>query len=286
MTTHPQNFRLLTLLGLGASTFAFANTPILLNTDFSVLTGDDAEWIVGSNSFVGGAWQAFISDGYTLDDRVDPSGSGFIYKSWDDGTSDRLENFLFQEYGAGPLGSPTASVFAAGDVIVFKGSASATRVGNDPSDMIVRAFIKVLGYNDMGWAFQVKEEYSAFHNIGATLAPFELSVTFPDLTVDDSLQVLQVGFEITNAYDGSAMDSGTIYFENIEAYIAGTTEMWKGYEVLSDPDGWVNTGPENLGWIFMRNDPVLFSDSLQNWIFMAPDATFENPTGNWIYVFK
>ncbi|MFP4281036.1 MAG: hypothetical protein ACLFU2_00290, partial [Opitutales bacterium] len=223
----------------------------------------------------------------TLDDRVDPSGEGFVFTSWDDEVSDTLENFLYQQFGTGPAGSGTESEFSTGDVIVFSGSASATRDGADTSDMIVRAFIKTLGYNEQGWAFQTKPEYTEFHDIGSELTSFELRVTFPDLGVDDSLQVLQVGFEITNSFDGTAMDSGSIYFENLSAYIEGdgsNVEFWHGFEVLADSGGWVNTGTENLGWVFTANDPYMFSDSLQSWFFLPTGDDLSGP-GSWLYVY-
>lgn len=251
-----------------------ANTPLLVNTDFSSFD----EWIAGSNSFIGGTWQAFITDGYTVDDQVDPQGGGFIFRSWDDGASDMLENFLFQEFGAGPLGSATPTIFTTGDTIVFKGRASATRAGNDPSDMVVRAFIKTLGYNELGWAFQVKPAYSAFHPIGPDLEPFELSITYPDLAVDDSLQVIQLGFEITTSYDGTAMDSGSIYFEGIEGYVEGDgNETWNGFPVT---DGWANT-EDWIGWIYVGDAPWVISATLESYIYLPEQ---DMTAGAWMYI--
>jgi hypothetical protein len=284
----PKSRILSTLAALFASAaLAFSNTPLLVDTtNFT----SSSKWIGGSNKFGGGGatWLEFVgtlSGAYTLESRVATSGSGFIFSSWDDGTSDKLENFLFQEWGAGPAGSPTPSQFTTGDVIVFKGSARATRVGANTSDMIVRAFIKMLGYNELGWAFQTKPAKTVFHNIGSALEPFELSITFPDLIVDDSFQVLQIGFEITNSYDAAAnsMDSGTIYFENLQGYIEGTTvepTLWNGYEVTDT--GHVDTGAF-MGVLFVTEAPWVYVHDLNKWVYLpAQDVA----AGAWINLMK
>ena len=272
--------KIITILAMGILTgsSAFANTPILTNTNFDGFEG----WIAGSNKFLGGVWQEFASapDAYAYADRVKPSGDGFTFYSWDDGASDMLENYLFQEFGAGPVGSPTESEFETGDIIVFKGSASATRSGTDTSDMVVRAFIKVLGFNELQWAFQTKLEYSAFHPISSTLEPFELTITFPDLAVDDSLQVLQLGFEITNSFDGTAMDSGTIYFENLEGFIeGGDTPTWAGYNV--DENGWANTDSW-LGWVNVTDSPWIRVLNINNYAYIPEESVTES--GSWMYI--
>jgi hypothetical protein len=273
----------ITTLALAVSSTAYANTQILTNTDFSDgFTG----WIAGSNRFVGGDWVEFVQapDAYAFEDRVISSGDGFIFKSWDDGVSDSLENYLFQEFGAGPAGSPTeATLFETGDVIVFKGSASATRDGADTSDMVVRAFIKLLGYNEFGWEFQLKEENSAFHPVGSALEPFELSVTFPDLVEDDSFQVIQLGFEISAAFDaanpGGVMDSGEIYFENIEGYIVGEeAATWAGYTL--DGNGNADTGAW-MGMVNATHAPWIYSYLLKAYVYI-PD-TGVGMDGAWVY---
>lgn len=268
-------------MALASASVSLGNTPVLVNTSFDGFDG----WLANSNLFVGGAWQQNVGtysgpDGpYQFTDLISPSGNGHVFTYWDDGKSDMIENFFIQEFGAGPAASSTPSVFAAGDVIVFKGSASATRVGADTTDMKTRAFIKVLGYNELGWAFQVKEQYSAFHDIGAGLEPFELSITFPDLTVDDSLQILQIGFEITGSFDGTAMDTGTIYFENLEGYIQGESVTWAGYEV--DSLGWINTG-NWMGYLNVTADPWIWVNSLGKYIYL-PEGNVST-SGAWVYV--
>ena len=266
-------------MGLLASSIVSANTTLLTNTEFDGFDG----WIAGSNKFLAGNWQAFVSapDAYPFEDRVKPTGDGFTFYSWDDGTSDTLENYLFQEFFAGPAGSSTPSIFSTGDVIVFKGTASATRTGANTDDMVVRAFIKVLGYNELGWAFQIKQAYSAFQPIGANLEAFELSITFPDLAVDDSLQVVQLGFEITNSFDGTAMDSGTIYFENLEGYVAGdgSGTTWAGYSV--DENGWADTGSW-MGWVNVTNAPWIIVVNLGGYAYV-PEASVTS-SGGWCYI--
>jgi hypothetical protein len=133
--------------------------------------------------------------------------------------SDTVETFLYQEFDAGPENSLWPSNFEPGDVIVFKGLASANRSGADTSDIIIRAFIKTLGYNLAGWEYQLKEKYSAFASIGPNEEPFELSIVYPGAQVDSTFQVIQLGFEITTSFDGTSMDSGTIVFSNLEGFI-------------------------------------------------------------------
>ncbi len=258
------------LLGFAAA--SFANTPLLVNTDFSILSGDGAAWITSSNTFVNGNWVSWIGDAYSLDDRVDPSGAGFIFTSWDDGQSDRVETYLTQGWNAGPADSPTPSDFQTGDVIVFKGKAMATKAGTDPSDVVARAFIKVLGWNELGWDHQIKPQYSDLLDLGSTLEPFELRVTFPDVTVDTSLQVLDIGFELHTSWDGSAMDTGSIYFEDIEAYIESESvdpTLWAGYTI--DENGWVDTG-EWMGHLYVAHAPWIYSSADMKWLYMPEEG--------------
>ena len=264
-------------MALAASSAAFANTPLLENTEIDGFEG----WIAGSNLFVGGTWQAFVSapDAYAFEDRVTPEGDGFVFTSWDDGESDTIESFFFQEFPAGPVGSPTSTIFETGDVIVFKGSASAVRSGADTSDMKVRAFIKTLGFvNNM--AFQTKDEYTVFYDISDSLESFELAITYPDLAVDDSLQVIQLGFEITTSFDGANMDSGEIFFKDLEGYVegeGGTT--WAGFEV--DAEGFANTG-DWMGWVYVNEAPYIFSYNLDKYVYIDEAAVTEN--GAWVFI--
>lgn len=227
-STNRHNEKILTLIQITLCTLSTSGTRVYLqNTNFD----GDAGWLVYSNLFIGGAWQQSVgtysgpASPYQIDDLVSDSGEGHVFSFWDDGVSDKIEHYLLQEFGAGPVGTMTESVFSTGDVIVFRGRARATRSGGDTSDMRVRAFIRVLGYNELGWSSQVLEEYTVRHDLGPNLEPFDLRMTFPDLAVDDSPQVLQVGFEITAAFDGMVMDSGTIYFEDIVGYIEGDEEI-------------------------------------------------------------
>ena len=273
----------LTILGALAAPLSAQQ---LENADLSA--GTDP-WIAGSNIFVGGTWQAFISSlggDYTVD-SVTNVGSTIVFSSRDDGTSDMIENFLFQEYGAGPV-EPTLTVFATGDVIRFTGRARSTRTGADTSDVITRAFIKTLGYNDLGWEFQIKDEYTQFFDLTNDWQDFDLSITYPDLAVDDSLQVIQLGFEITTSFDGAAMDAGTIEFENLVGGVEGRDgggETWMGFDVVpangitpatADTGDW-------LGWVAVDQAPFIFSYSLDQWMYVAEqDAS----GGAWVYLFR
>lgn len=276
----------LAALAMGAmmmSTAVQANTPLLENTDF---VGTDP-WIAGSNLFGGGGtvWKSFAT--LEAEDRITRSGNSVTFTSYDDGESDKIESYLFQEYGAGPATGTTPTIFETGDVIVFKGTARATRTGANTSDMVVRAFIKTLGYNDLGWEFQTKEQYSDFHPIGATDESFELSITYPNLAEDDSLQVIQLGFEITTSYDAGpkAMDSGTITFSNLEGYVVGDVDpgptTWLGYTV--DETGYVDTGAW-MGMLWTGAAPWIWSPSLGKWVYIP--ANVATAGGEWTYFLK
>jgi hypothetical protein len=270
--------KLMVTLVAASSVFGsgFANTNLLVNTDFST----DEGWITGFNSIVGGEWKAYIQDQFTLDDYVDPSGEGFVFTSQDDTTSDRQEHSLHQEWGAGPVGHPTESIFQTGDVLVFKGKA---RIHGTPAGSVVmRPFIKTLGYNEFGWEYQIKPDYTEFASLTNDLQEFELSITFPDLTVDDSFQVVQFGFEISTDYVDEAMGVGSIYFQDLEGYVVGTGgETWFGYDVVDG--GWVDT-MDWLGWVNVTDDPWVISVPLDKHIYVPSDQPSEG--GAWMYIPK
>lgn len=257
-----------------------ANTPLLTNTDF---VGTEP-WIAGSNLFTGTNWTAFVgsTDGrYTVESRIQRSGNSVIFSAYDDGVSDIIESYLFQEFPAGPATSPWATRFSTGDVIVFNGTARAATTG---TNTVVRAFIKTLGYNEMGWEFQTKAQYSDFAPLTTTDQNFSLSITYPDLSVDDSLQVIQIGFEITTRFAGGNMGTGSITFSNLEAFVVGEEQpvpTWLGYEI--DENGWANTG-DFLGYIFAAAAPWVWSLTLQNWMYVP--ATEASEGGEWMYIVK
>lgn len=275
-----QNLKYLTVaLGLTGAAFSLsANTTILVGTDFS---DPENDWIAGSNKFVGGNWQEFVgslSGAYTVADRIDVNGDQITFSSWDDGASDFLENFLFQEYGA----SPSNSEFNTGDVIVFKGTASVVKTGANTEDVIARAFVKTLGFvNNL--EFQTKAEYTQFFDLTSEPQSFELRVTFPDLAVDDSLQVLQIGFEASAGYDpvAAATDTAVITFSNLEGYVEGDggTTPWLGYEV--QPDGSADTDTF-IGWVDVDEAPWIWSYSFDKYLYIIPELVTES--GGWIFV--
>jgi hypothetical protein len=257
-----------------------ANTTILENADFS---SQYANWNVGSNLFTGTVWQQFASapDAYSYASRVTINANSATFSSWDDGVSDKVETFLYQEFFAGPPTSGWPTVFSTGDVIVFKGTARATKSGTNTADVIVRAFVKTLGYNSQGWEFQTLPEYSDFYVITATDGSFELSMTYPDIAVNDNLQVVQLGFEATTAYDGAAMDSATITFSGLEGYIEGeeVTPTWLGFDV--DGSGWANTN-NWIGWVWTGGAPWVWSTSLNKNVYVP--GTEPLASGEWIFV--
>jgi hypothetical protein len=264
---------------------AYSNEILITNTDFS--PGYKEDWIFGANVFGGGGtvYNGFLqaADGaFTYEEILSPTGSGFTMSSWDDEESDVIELYIFNEFLAGgPLSSDPAtkpSRFVEGDVIKFKGSARATRSGADTSDMIVRAFIKTLGYGR--YAYDTMTAYTAFHNIGSTLQPFDLTVVYPGDTASEPFQVIQLGFEITTRYDGAAMDSGTIYFENIEGYIeGGEAPTWAGYPV--DENGFADTGAW-MGMVHVAADPWIYVYDLASYVYIPTDSATES--GAWTYV--
>lgn len=273
--------RTLPLGALIVTPFAFAQTTLLVNTDFSASPDPYESWIAGSNQIVGGNWVAFVAapDAYAFDERIGSAGSASTFTSWDDGASDQLENYLFQEFQAGP----TNSIFSDGDVIRFTGSASAVVEGADTSDLLVRAFIKTLGFNELGWENQVQDNFTVYHDITGSLDDFDITVTFPDIVTADPFQVVQLGFEIRNSFDPDTqlMDAGTITFENIAGYIddgSGGGDMWNGLPV--DANGWVEA--PSLGFLNVTNDPWIFSFALDSFFY---GAGFDlSAAGNWIYL--
>lgn len=187
---------------------------LLQNGDFSGET--TAPWTAGQNVFLGtpAVWNRF--EEIPVAETITVNADSVTFSSADDGASDRLERFLLQEWSA--VAGITA--FEAGDVLRFTGRARATRTGANTGDMVVRASIRTLGWiNNL--SFQLKPEYSAHAPIGSDWTEFDLTITFPDLSQDDSLQRVAMGFEITGAYDGIALDTATIEFQNVEGRIDG-----------------------------------------------------------------
>jgi hypothetical protein len=272
---------LITLGLLAGSTVFAAEIPLLENADFS---NGATGWVAGSNQF--GAGGTYI--GFALleaSERVQASGSGNTFLSWDDGTSDKIENFLFQEFRAGRAGEPFANeIFEDGDQIVFKGRASATLTGANTSDIVVRAFIKTLGYLN-NQAFSIFTDYTQFQPLTGSLTDFDLSVVIdlPEVNAENEFQVIQLGFEITTAFDGTAMDTGTIYFENLEGYIVreGGGMTWAGYNV--DENGWANT-ESWLGWINAAQAPWIQILSLDNYGYIEESGVTDS--GSWMYILK
>lgn len=271
----------LAVMALLTGSMAFSNTPLVTNTTFDGYPADSAfeGWVFGANRFKPATtWIEFVQapDSYAYSDRLAPQGNGWVFTNWDDEDADRIETFMFNEFGAGPAGGSTPNeLFETGDVIVFKGKVSATR--NRP-DVVARAFIKVLGYNDQGWEFQTKEE-SRFFDATDTLQDFELSTTFPDIIADDSYQVVQLGFEVTGEWNGSSFGEGELYFEGIEGYIVGEEQpLWNGYPLR--PDGYVDTTPW-MGFVYAGT-----ADAKWVWSVNLGKYIYVNDASGWVYAPK
>jgi hypothetical protein len=280
----------LTAMSLTMGTMAFSNTPLLVNTDFA--TWDD--WRAGTNHFFSGwSWRFWdeAPDYYAYEDRVTPGVSGSTFISYDDevaaetderlaGTpSDWLYTSLFQEFPASPPDGAFPTQFETGDVIVFKGFAQANRLVDANNDMEMKAFIKVLGWVN-GIDFQ-ETEWTVKTDISGTLSDFEITTTMPDVAVNDNLLVVQIGFEINTFWDdgAGAMDSGTIYFENIEAYVVGeAAPQWNGFDV--DENGWADTGAW-MGMVNVAADPWIWSNDLTKYLYIPTEGTGND--GAWVY---
>lgn len=255
-----------------------AAAQFLQNADFKGAT--TAPWTAGQNVFLGAppTWNRFES--IPVADTITVNADSVTFFSADDNASDLLERFLLQEWSAVAGFTP----FKTGDVIRFKGRARATRTGRNTSDMIVRASIRTLGYiNNL--SFQLKGEYTAHANIGSDWTEFDLSITFPNLRDDDSLQRVAMGFEITGAYDGVALDTGTIEFQNLQGTVTsvGGPTKFLGFDILAGTPKTINTG-DWMGFLAVDNAPFVYSYRLQRWLYL--DDTQTNTEGVWTYIFR
>lgn len=255
------------------TTAATEEIPLLPNDTVSMANG----WLMGGNQFDPvTVWRAYaLFDDFG--DNLQPSGGGYNFLSWDDGTSSKIEFFLYNEWTAGPPGAFANQTFETGDIIRFKGTASAT---TSAQNVIARVFIKTLGYVN-NQAFSILNDYTQFQNLTTSAEAFDLSVTFPDLAVDDSLQVLQVGFELTTIFNGSVMESGTISFENLEATIereAAAPTTWAGWDI--GEMGVVDTG-DWLGMVNVTHSPWIWLYTTESYVYIDPDTVAQD--GGWAF---
>ena len=265
----------LKLCGLfAAAPIAFAQTTLLTDNDLTAELAGDGPWLLGANGFGPnfGTYNGF----FTLEaaGQVGTVGNSRTFTSWDDGNSDIIQTFLFQEWNAVPA---TTTTFAPGDVIVFKGTASGATTG---SVTLIRAFVKTLGYvNNL--AFQTIGEYSSFFPLTTTAQNFEVSITYPDVATADPFQVIQMGFEVETRFVGNAMGQGTVTFSNLEGYIEGSASAtFQGYDIVEG--NWIDTG-SYMGWLWIEFAPWIYSASLDSWIYLPASASLED-AGAWIYI--
>jgi beta-glucanase (GH16 family) len=247
----------------GTSPLLAASYPgsigLLINTDFA--DGEDP-WIIHTNLFdLDDVWMGQVGSWggtYGIFDFVVPFGeSEFLFYSLHYEPDPFVaEHLLYQEF------TPLTLNLGPGDVIRFRGTASAT-VSNE--SFIADAFIRVL---DRGYQ---KLPASVEFNLGPDPVSFELETTLGE----EVLNVLQLGLLIK----GPAWEGAYITFSDLEGTI-NEKETWMGYPVVS---GAVDTGSW-LGWLFMENDPWLWSYNLEGWIFLSKGSVTSG--GAWFYIPK
>jgi hypothetical protein len=141
--------------------------------------------------------------------------------------------------------------------------------------IIVAGWIGSLNFQERQWT--VKKALTS------TLEDFELRTTFPteaEIGVDE-LQVVKIGFEINNKWDADAevMDEGSIYFENLEAYIESAGPApWNGFAV--DENGWADTG-DWMGMVNVAADPWIWVNDLTKYLYIPSEGT--GTGGAWVY---
>ena len=281
----------LTAMALLAGSSAFSIIPLITNTDFEGYPEPSAfsGWIFGSNKFtLAGEWIEFVQapDAYTYESALTPSGEGWVFTNYDDGVSDYIESYMFAEFNAGPAESNWPSIFETGDEIVFKVNSGVTYDAVDPSDLIVEIYVEFQGFNDIGWEFQRKPEYSDIRIMKPAdgVKAWELRVTMPDLAVDDSLQVVKIGWGIKAKYDGTSgsFDFADVYFDSIEAYIANrdpVTPKWARWDIIQDV--FVDTTPW-MGFLEISQAPFCYSYDIGGYVYLPEGQVTDS--GSYVYV--
>ena len=237
----------LTKLAVAVMTpLACGGTPILLNPDFS----SNDHWRVGYNSYWDGALVGFIDSDYAVADRVQPAGDGFVFTSWPDEQSHRLEHFLFQEFTVETVGDGTAPQFNPGDLVIFRGYARSTKSGDEPLEVDTQAFIEILKYNGETGAYAMLDDFSVDQRIPTYVSkkfPFELSLKIPNREIEPLPLRIRLGFEIATESGGNRllMDEGSIYFSNLEGFLIPADQEIVRIRMEMSMDGlsWWTVGP-------------------------------------------
>ncbi|MEX0331706.1 MAG: hypothetical protein AB3N64_09815 [Puniceicoccaceae bacterium] len=282
---------------------------------------EGSDWIAGTNSFTQfNQWKGFrgniegnfngpLAPVYDLTDRVAPEGNGFVYNRWDDEKEYRLDNFLFQEFWIGDEGGATPnSLFVEGDEVVFSGYASYDLIAANPSDIGIEAYIKVMGYNSIGWDNQNREwtrildlrEDATYGRGENELAYFEVRTVLPDSEnwggelPDAALQRIQIGLGITTRYDSTAkaMDDATIYFEDLDAVIINRSlGGWEEHPVFSWTYRYSAQWVWNytIGFAELSSFPWVYSPKHGWWYMSGDDISGDNyiyfaSTDKWAWI--
>ncbi|MEX0332342.1 MAG: family 16 glycosylhydrolase [Puniceicoccaceae bacterium] len=237
--------------------FPGSNASILMvNNDFEF---GEEPWIIHTNRLnSGGGWIGQLGSwagAYGIFDYVTDIGDGMLtFGNYARGDAPNAEHLLYQEW------KPTIIDLLPGDVIRFRGEAMAT---SSVPNYQMEAFIRVLdnGFQPMPGTITIP--------IGPEMTAFELETTLGE----ETFNVLQSGILIK----GPQAETATITFTGLETTLnEGTTwANWPEVEGNVDTGGW-------MGWLFVTNDPWVWSYSLSRWIFLPED--FIDESGGWVYV--
>ncbi|MEX0325332.1 MAG: thrombospondin type 3 repeat-containing protein [Puniceicoccaceae bacterium] len=230
---------------------------LMINNDF---TFGDEPWIIHTNRLNssggwGGAAKGSWGGSYGIFDYVTLLDDGILtFDNYTDGDAAKAEHLLYQEW------SPKVIELLPGDVIRFRGQAGALA---SSAGFVIEAFIRVLDN-----AFQPMEGTVSIP-IGSEVNAFELETTLGEATFN----VLQSGLLIK----GPQTETATITFTGLETTL--NEEMsWAGWP---NTDGNVDTGGW-MGWLFVSNDPWVWSYSLNKWIFLPQE--YVDAGGGWVYI--
>jgi beta-glucanase (GH16 family) len=247
----------------GSSPFSIYSVPgnaghLLVNPDFSM---GNLGWAIVART-ISGDEVAFVTSSQQpnlLTDYINiGSGGNVTFSNFNGIGITESWNHLFQDFG---LGHGSEMNLKRGDVITFRGTASATA---SSGNVLVEAMLQLNKSQT-----EVNTEVSRFFNLGDQETDFVIQL--PLETGDVSF--LLIGFRIYS----TPGESGTVTFRNLEATV--TTEgMWGPWTIAS---GWIDS-ESWMGWMNVVYDPWLWSQSLTGWVYV-PSGSF-TPSGGWVYI--
>lgn len=236
--------------------------PSILLINENLQEGEDP-WVLHTNLLnAAGQWSGQTGSwggAYAIFDFVTPhlDGTATLH-NYRAGDAPGAEHLLYQEWSASVLG------LRAGDVIRFRGTASAEGIGAG-SGMTATAFIRVL---DGG--FQPHPE-SALIELGEEPVSFSLESVIGTAPVN----VLQVGV----ALSGPQAATASITFSDLFA-TWNEPPSWHGYAVFNgtaDSANW-------LGWLHVTHDPWVWSFDLAKWLLVPHETVSEE--GAWVFILR